>query len=523
MNLWKRIGEKSSYVTLGLGIAMGLGAAAFLFRTGVVPKAQADLAMARPIAGISTESMATLRALDGSFASLADYIEPSVVHIRSESKGQTDLMGRRMGAVGGEGSGVIFRPDGWIVTNDHVVGGFDKVTVVLTDGREFPGRVIRSNDKSIDVSVVKIEAKDLPAAKFGDSRGVRPGQFAIAVGSPFGLENSVTIGHISALARQRVVGDARLGEMRVYSDFIQTDAPLNSGNSGGPLVNIEGQVIGINTAIYSGTGGNVGIGFAIPSNFARMIAEKLIEDGKLVRGYLGVLPENLKPYRMKEMNLDGGALVASVPNDGPAAVAGIKENDVIVKIGSAEVKSQQDLRTAMLRNAPGETVPVEFVRDGQHKTVRVKVAKLPEDTLIQDGAKQGSAPNFDPRELFPEFEGFGQGGPNPDEGDVAPLREGQAKLGVTVQNLTPELRSRYHIASNAEGAVVTAVEPGSVADRASVAPGDVLQGVGDKAIRSAKDVTEAMKGVSWGQSRQVKVTRFTSRGAYRREFPVAFR
>jgi serine protease Do len=314
-----------------------------------------------------------------------------------------------------------------------------------------------------------------------------------------------------------------MGEARVYSDFIQTDAPLNSGNSGGPLVNIEGQVIGINTAIYSGTGGNVGIGFAIPSNFARLIAEKLITDGKLVRGYLGVLPENLKPYQIKEMKLDGGALVAEVPNDGPAAVAGIKKDDVIVRIGRTDVKSQQDLRTAMLQNAPGQTVPIELVRDGQRKTFQLKVAKVPDDTVVQTSPGRGGSPNIDPRDLFPEFEGFGPGDPGDDRGDVPPLREGQARLGVSVQNLTPDLRNRYRIAAKVEGAVVTAVESGSVAARNSIAVGDVIQSLGNKPIRTAKDVTEAMGGVKWGQTKQMKVTRYTSNGVFTRDLPVVFR
>jgi serine protease Do len=531
MNLLKRIGDKSAYLTLGLGLALGLGLTTVVFRSGIVPKASADPTVVKPIAGISAENMAALRALDSSFASLASYIEPSVVHINAESDGQRDMMGRRMGVVGGEGSGVIFRPDGWIVTNDHVVAGFDKVTVVLQDGHEYPGKVIRSDDRSIDVAVVKIAANNLPAAQFGDSRSVRPGQFAIAVGSPFGLDNSVTIGHISALGRQREVGDEHLGDIRVYSNFIQTDAPLNQGNSGGPLVNIEGQVIGINTAIYSGTGGNVGIGFAIPSNFARYVAETLIDNGKVVRGYLGVRPEDLKGYQLKDLNLTGGAIVAEAPNDGPAAAAGIRKDDVIIRIGETTVNGQDDLRTAMLRHAPGSKVPVEFVRDGVTKTVQVKVGKVPEAVVAQSQPNQGPQTEnpFGAFPNFPNFQGFGNpddgfGIPSPQGDDGSPgVRVGQAKLGVTVQNLTPALRNRYHIPSDVQGAVVTSVVPKSVAARNSFQVGDVIQRIGNKTVTSAADVSYAMAGVRWGQTKQMKVTHFEKNLTASRDMPVQFR
>ncbi len=526
MKLLDRIVAKSGYITLALGVAIGMGSAAYLLRTNAVPKAIAlDELPARPIAGMTVENMAALRQLDSSFANLAAYIEPSVVHIRTEGNRSTDVFGNRMGVMGGEGSGVIFRPDGWIVTNDHVVGGFDKVTVVLNDGREFPGKVIRSGDKTIDVSVVKIEAKDLPSAKFADSRKVKPGQFAIAVGSPFGLENSVTVGHISALGRQRVVGDAQMGSYRAYNDFIQTDAPLNQGNSGGPLVNIEGEVVGINTAIFSGSGGSVGIGFAIPSNFARTAAENMIEKGKLVRGYLGIGPENLKGYQAKQLGITDGAYVASLPNDGPAAIAGIKQGDVITQIGSAKITSQQDLRAAMLRYAPGETVKVEYFRDKATKTANVKVGSAPADSTIKD-QPQSKRRQLDPEEIFPEFKGldpnFGFKIPDGSK-DVAPLREGKAKLGVTVKDLDSSLRKQYQIPASAKGAVVTSVAPDSVAASLDLRPGDVIQRIGLTTITSATDLTKAMDSVKWGDSRPIKITRYSENGQSSVELPVMFR
>jgi serine protease Do len=526
MKLWDKIAGKSAYWTLGLGVVVGLGSAAVIFESGAVSRANADITVhARPIAGISSESMAMLRDLDNSYKSLAAYIEPSVVHIRAESNSSRDLLGRRMGTIGGEGSGVIFRPDGWIVTNDHVVGGFDKVTVILNDGREFPGKVIRSEDRSIDVAVVKINATSLPAAEFGDSRAVKPGQIAIAVGSPFGFENSLTVGHISALGRQRVVGDVRLGDARVYNDFIQTDAPLNMGNSGGPLLNIEGQIVGINTAIYSGTGGSVGIGFAIPSNFARTAAETLIQKGKISRGYLGVLPENLKGYQLKEMNLSGGAIVAEAPNDGPAAMAGIRQNDVIVRIGTVPITSQQDLRAAMILYNPGVKVPVEFVRDGVKKTIDIKVEKLPAESAVPTTEQKGTK-QLNPKEIFPDIPEMERNFvfPREDSGlDVPPLRNGQATLGVAIQNLSAASRSKYNIPANVKGALVVDVNSNSPADRLQIKPGDVITALGGKAVQTAADLTTAMKGVKWGSTRQIQVTRYSKNGVMSMNMPVTFR
>lgn len=528
MKLLDRIVAKSGYITLSLGIAIGLGSAAYILKTDAVPRAQAESELPiRPIAGITAENMTALRQLDSSFANLAAYIEPAVVHIRTEGNRSTDVFGNRMGVMGGEGSGVIFRPDGWIVTNDHVVGGFDKVTVVLNDGREFPGKVIRSGDKTIDVSVVKIEAKNLPSAKFADSRKVKPGQFAIAVGSPFGLENSVTVGHISALGRQRVVGDALMGSYRSYNDFIQTDAPLNQGNSGGPLVNIEGEVVGINTAIFSGSGGSVGIGFAIPSNFARTAAETMIEKGKLTRGYLGIGPENLKGYQAQKLGINEGAYVAEIPNDGPAAMAGIKQGDVITQIGSVPVTSQQDLRAAMLRYAPGETVKVEYFRDKASKSVNVKVGKAPSETAMNDQQpQQRRRQQIDPQDIFPNLKGFDQdfGFKVPDgQKDVPPVREGKAKLGVTVKDLDATTRKQYSIPSSVKGAVVTSVSPNSVAEGIGVRPGDVIERIGLIKVANAADITKAMDSVKWGDTRQMRISRYGDGSQTSLDVPVNFR
>ncbi|MFN8220145.1 MAG: trypsin-like peptidase domain-containing protein [Fimbriimonadales bacterium] len=520
---------KTTYFTLAAGAVLGAIAMATVLKTDVVPMAVAQQGgQVRQISNVKATDMDALRSLDQTFASLTEFIEPSVVHIRSESKTSKDLMGRAM-PIGGEGSGVIYRPDGWILTNDHVVNGFDKVTVVLADGREFPGKVTRAEDS--DLAVVKIDAKDLPSAGFADSSKVRPGQFAIAVGSPFGLENSVTIGHISALSRQSQVPDSRLDQqVRFYSDLIQTDASINMGNSGGPLLNVDGQVVGINTAIYSGTGGSVGIGFAIPSNQARLIADMLIEKGKITRGYLGLVPENLKPYQKKEMGIDGGAIVDQIPQDSPAAMGGLKKGDVILRVGDAPIKNQIDVRNSMLRYAPNTKVTVEVLRGTERKSFDVKIGTPPKNPVVQpdrptSGGNGGGNPhNFnipgmpDIQDLMPK--GFGG---TPDNGDVQPLREGKARLGVGVQALDNASRKTYNIPADVQGALVTAVEPGSVAEKLGLKPGDVVKQVGDTTIRSGEDLVKAMEDVQWGDTATLKWARYTKNGQFEQSRPVTFR
>ena len=522
--------NKSVFVVLALGAVIG-GLAVANIKT-LVPTAQARQSVieAKPIGTISTENMATLKSLDDSFANLAEYIEPSVVHIRSEGKGGTDIFGRRTGAVGGVGTGVIFRSDGWVITNDHVVNGFDKVTVILADGREFPGTVRRAEDS--DIAVVKIDAKDLPAASFGDSAKVRPGQFAMAVGSPFGLDKTVTIGHISALGRTNEIADPRAENgLRFYPDLIQTDAPINQGNSGGPLVNVEGQVVGINSAIISSSGGSNGIGFAIPSNLARLLAETLIEKGKIVRGAMGLIPVDLKEYQKKEMKVDAGALVESVPNDGPAAIAGIKKGDVITRVGTFNIKSQIDVRNSMLRYAPGQSVDVTVIRDGQHKTLNVKLSdpKTVNKNLQQempqrsdDGSGDGNASPFQDSPDLPNIDQLIPRTQRPGS-SVPPIRSGKAQFGVKIDVLNDANRKMYDIPSNIQGVVVKSVEPGSVAERLQMAEGYVIQQIGNKKVTSLADVADAMSSVKWGDSISVTFGKFTSKMQMTQTTPVEFR
>lgn len=476
----------------------------------------------RMISGTYTENLPALRQIDEMTANLAEFVEPGVVHIRSESKPGYDVMGQRMPRTGGQGSGFIYRPDGYIITNDHVVGGFDTVTVVLDDGRELPGRVIRAQD--VDVAVVKVEANDLPTLQFGDSSKVRPGQFSMAVGAPFGLEDTVTFGHISALGRTNRIRDDRLNLDRDYPDLIQTDTPINMGNSGGPLINIEGQVIGINTAIYSQTGMNNGIGFAIPSNTVRMIADKLIQDGKVTRGALGLAPTTLKSFEGKKLGLDGGAVVQRVENGTPAAMAGIQKDDVIVRIGNLPIKNETDVRLSMLNYAPGEKVEIEVVRNKAHKTFNVTLTspdKLPKDAPTvtepsQDDPFGGlKIPDLD--ELRKQMEK--QGGSDPSKPG---LKEGNAKLGVTVGDLTAALREQFTIPSSVQGVVVTSVAPGFPAEKIGIKEGDVIQELGGKPVSTTAELMDAMKGRKWGESSSIKFTRYGKQTAVSQTLTFTF-
>ncbi len=515
----------ATYVILTLGFATGAVSMVFL-NGGVQPPAAVagvqDKAVFQKASGTTTENLATIRSLDEAFANLTDFVAPAVVHIRASSNSQRDELGRRMGAVAGDGAGFIYRADGYIITNDHVAGGYDKVTVVLKDGREFEGKVIRAPES--DIAVVKISASNLPSLKLAESKKVRPGQFAIAFGTPFGLENSVTIGHVSALGRANTVPDMDLPQgARYYPDMIQTDAAINRGNSGGPLVNIDGQVIGMNTAIFSTTGGSNGVGFAIPSDQVGLIAELLIKDGKLTRSLLGVVPTNLKEYQLKEKGISGGALVEEVQPGSAADKAGIEKGDVVIRIEQDQIRNQIDLRNSMLKHRPGATVSVEVLRGSARKTVSAKLVAPPVIEAPKEAPKQ--APNKEREEFLKRFEGvpefekfrdemkrFGEKPrENSDsrlERDVPPLGERPARLGVGIAESTDDIRKAYEIPKDIRGVVVTSVQPDSVAAKLGMKPGDLVQKIGDKEVSTIAELTAEVQKVKPGESKRVKFSRF---------------
>jgi serine protease Do len=350
---------------------------------------------------------ALAHALENAFVQVADEVAPAVVTItarrtvrpeqakRESDKYFEDLGLGRGGRVPGfrsqgTGSGVLVSADGWVITNDHVVAGADRVTVKLKDGREFEGAVRR--DYRTDLAVIKIEGTGLPFARVGDSDKVRTGQWAIAIGSPFRYEGSFSVGVVSALGRKQNIRDTSgEGDGRLYANMIQTDAAINPGNSGGPLINLDGEVVGINTAIESDSGQGVGIGFAVPSNFVKFVTDQLREKGVATYGSLGIEPETLTPRLAAIYKVEAGALVTAEPAAGtPAAKAGIHVDDVIVEVAGKPVRSEVDFRLTVMRTAPGATVPVKVMRGGVEQTLKATVTAPPARKIVKESDRPGA-------------------------------------------------------------------------------------------------------------------------------------
>jgi len=517
--------------TLSGGFVLGAVCMAAVY-TGMPRASAAPELQVKPrlMSSSSTESTSELHNLDSSFRNLAKFVGPAVVDIQMQSKRSMDENGARMPVTQGEGSGFIFSPDGYIATNDHVVGDADTVKVTLKDGREFTGKVTRANDVNSDIALVKIDGKNLPYISYADSSTVDPGEFAMAIGAPFGLENSVTVGHVSALGRSNQI------ERHVYTDLIQTDAAINMGNSGGPLVNVDGQVIGMNTAIFSPTGGSNGIGFAIPSNQVRLIENLLVTKGKVVRSMLGVIPTDVKEFERNGSLQNGGARVEKVVGE-PAQTAGFQKDDVITRIGNTEIHNQEDLRNAMLAYAPGTSLPVDIVRNGQKKTLDVKLLayKVPKELAEQENPTARGRMRGSPFQGFPfGSDPFGNqpgiqipfgdenGNSNGDEPSEKAPKSGRATLGVQVENVTDAARSQYGLPSGISGAVVVGVVPDSVAAGIGMQQGDVVLNLNGKAITSAQDLRDAMSGIHHGDSGHIKFAHYDSNARMERSMNVRF-
>ncbi len=353
----------------------------------------------------------------------------------------------------GIGSGVVVTKDGYILTNNHVVDGADEVKVALQDGREFTAKVI-GRDPKTDVAVIKISANNLPAIPMADSDKVEVGDIVLAVGNPFGIGQTVTTGIVSATGRGGTVG-------LDYEDFIQTDAAINPGNSGGALVDVEGRLIGINTAILSRSGGNQGIGFAIPVNLARSVMDSLVSEGRVTRGYLGVLPQDVTPALAKEFKLQDakGVLLGDVTSDSPAERAGLKNGDIILEFNGKKVKDARHFRLEVAQTRPGQSVPVRFLRDGRTETVQVKLKEAPGAQTLAKAEKSES-------------------------GDNGTLN------GVTVADLDRGARQELNAPENLKGAVITEVQPDSAAATAGLRPGDVIQEINRKPVKNAEEAVK---------------------------------
>lgn len=366
------------------------------------------------------------------------------------------------------GSGVILDTNGYIVTNNHVVEGATQITVTLSDRREFSAKVVGTDPKT-DLAVIKIEAKELPSLKWAQYEGLQVGDLVLAVGSPFGLSSTVTLGIISALGR----GNVGIAD---YEDFIQTDAAINPGNSGGALVNMNGELIGINTAIFSRTGGSEGIGFAIPSSIALDIVDSLQKTGKVVRGWMGVAIQEITPALAKSFKLPEerkGVLISDVNEQGPSYAAGIKRGDVVVAFNGKEVQSVSQLRNLVARTMVGKDAQVKVVREGKEQLIAVKVAERPSDEVL--ARKEPGPSKKDSGEMI-----------KPPDNVLASLR---------VQALDNALMSQLNISAKTTGVVITSVEPGGEAEAAGLQRGDVIQEVNHETVKSLADYQKATEKI----------------------------
>ena len=445
-----------------------------------------------PITPINNASIDPLLALDQATEAVASRVTPAVVNIAVTSRvhdqaaedqgandndnpfaqffgpgfgqqfghgmpGQGQAQGQRQ-IEHGIGSGVIISPDGYIVTNNHVVDGAMEVRVTLHDRRSFPAKVI-GTDKLTDLAVVKIDARDLPTIGWGDSTKLVPGQSVLAIGNPFGyFRFSVTRGIVSAVDRPNPYSD----DARKPGDFIQTDAAINPGNSGGPLVNAHGQLIGINTFLISSTGAFSGAGFAIPTQTVHPVVDALIKNGVVHHGYLGVGLNDVTPDNAKFFNLTGnsGALIASVTPNSPASRAGLKQGDVVTGVNGKTVETGSDLQVVVSEVAPGSKIQLQVERNGHPETMDVTVGEYHKDQEVATAA-----------------------GPE----------AGHPRLGIAISDLTPDVRQQLNLPSQVQGVAVAQVQPGSPAEDAGLSGGDVILEVNRKPVTSADQFRNDVK------------------------------
>jgi Do/DeqQ family serine protease len=410
-----------------------------------------------------------------SYAPVVLRVAPAVVTVRSELRSRTtsqrlpflddprfrDFFGDRFGEDppipqprrGGLGSGVIVSQDGYILTNHHVIADADKVQIELQDRRTFPARIVGSDEPS-DLAVLKIDATALPVVGFGDSAAVHVGDIVLALGNPMGVGQTVTMGIISAKGRATGFGDGS------FEDFLQTDAPINTGNSGGALVNTNGQLIGINSQILSPSGGNIGIGFAIPVNMARAVMDALIEHGEVRRGRLGVIVQPVTSDLAASLQLKsvGGALVNEVQADGAGERAGLRRGDVIVGVNGADIADTNELRNRIAALGPDAKVELSIVRGGKTERVRATLDALPSQSTAARGDRSS---------------------------------EGERAAGLSVEPLTAQ-RARQLGLKGDQGVLVTSVDPSGPAADAGIRTGDVIQQIDGQAIASAAELRKAL-------------------------------
>jgi len=347
------------------------------------------------------------------------------------------------------GSGVIVSENGYILTNNHVIKGADEIKVILYDKREFKGKVV-GTDSRTDLAVIKINAKTLPVLKLGDSDKLKTGDIVLAIGNPFGLNQTITMGIVSAVGRSNI-------GLADFEDFIQTDAAINPGNSGGALVNSNAELVGINTAIFSTSGGYMGIGFSIPSNMVKTVMDSIIKHGKVIRGWMGVSIQNLTPELAKSLGISEteGALISGVEKDSPADKAGLKRGDLVVALAGKKVIDSTSLRNMVAAMAPGTKIDVKIVREGKEQTVSMTLGEYKE----KKAAKK--------------------------------LEYSNVLKGITIQELTPTLRDKLNVPENLNGVVITDISSDSPS-QGLLQVNDVIEEVNRETIQSAEDYDQAV-------------------------------
>ena len=467
------------------------GVAALLLMTGVAWHGlAADQPAAAKVATAATTTTPITHAIAGgrdSYADIVDVVSPAVVTIRTEGKAKMqptqfdmpddDFLRRFFGDQFGQGngtprtprvprnfkqralgSGVVVTTDGYVLTNNHVVENADEINVELTDGRSLKAKLV-GTDKPSDLALLKINGSDFKALALGNSDSVKVGDVVLAVGNPLGVGQTVTMGIISAKGRSTSVGDGS------YEDFLQTDAPINHGNSGGALVSTKGELVGINSQILSESGGNIGIGFAIPVNMAKNVMEQLRTKGKVTRSQLGVTVQNVSPDMAANLGLKqtGGVIISSVSPDSAAARAGLQQGDVIESLNGQHVTDFNTLRNRIADAGPGATAALVIVRDGHEKQVSVKL----DEASPEQNARRGS-----------ESESFS---------------DDKAALGVSVAPLTPELAQRLGAPKDATGVVVQGVNPDSRAADAGIQEGDIIQSVNRQPVKTTEELRAAIR------------------------------
>jgi Do/DeqQ family serine protease len=447
-----------------LALLLGIGAAGVTRPADVAATRAPQAATAAPVSRVPVVS----------YANIVEKVAPAVVTVRTERKASFVPTGGQLppelreffgpqldqrqprSRERGLGSGVIVSGDGYILTNNHVIDQADQIRVELPDRRVFDAKLVGA-DPASDLAVLKLEASNLPTIAVGDSDKARVGDVVLAVGNPLGVGQTVTAGIVSGKGRRTGVGDGS------FEDFLQTDAPINQGNSGGALVNMQGELVGINSQILSPSGGNIGVGFAIPSNMAKNVMTQLIDHGSVRRSQLGVTAQTITGDIAQSLGLStvSGALVSDVTADSPADRAGLRQGDVILAVNGRGIADSNDLRNEIAGTRPGSTVDLQIVRDGQKQTVRATLTEL----RSRDRA-----------------------GVDSEEGG----QQRQGRYGLRVEPLTPETARELELPRATKGVVVTDVDPAGAAADSGLQQGDVIEQVNGTAVSSVEELRGAL-------------------------------